>query len=102
MRRSRIKKYDDRVAIGEEHTRHNRCTSRGFSNLSVVDASGLDISLLLLVGLIGVVSMRRLRCRIDASGLRAVVGEMTWSSIVEAGVLGKLCWTRSRSSGIPL
>src|SRR6266498_4979706 len=79
MRCSRIKKYNGRVAIGEEHTRHNRCASRSFSNLSVVDASGLDGSLLLLVGLIGAVSMRGLRRRIDVSGLQAAAGEMTWS-----------------------
>src|SRR5438132_4757902 len=102
MRCSQIKKYDGRVAIGEEHTRHNRCDSRSFSNLSVVDASGLDSSLLLLVGLIGAVSMRKLRCRIDVSGLRAVAGKMTWFAAVEAGVLGKRCLRRSRSSGIPL
>src|SRR6266540_7017356 len=95
-------KVDGRVAIDEEHTRHNRCASRSFSNLSVVDVSGLDSSLLLLVGLIGVVSMRRLRCRIDVSGLRAVAGKVAWFAAVEAGVLGKRCWRWSRSSGIPL
>src|SRR6266540_4196867 len=75
MRCSRIKKYNGRVAIGEEHARHNRCASRGFSNLNVVDASGLDSSLILLVGLIGAVSIRRLRCRIDVSWLRAIAGK---------------------------
>src|SRR5438105_11180823 len=89
MRCTGIKKYDGRVAIDEEHTRHNRCASRGFSNLGVVDASGLDGSLLLLVGRIGAVSLHRLRCRIVVSGLRAAADKMTWSSTVEAGVLGK-------------
>src|SRR5438876_2121727 len=88
--------------MGKEHTRHNRCASRSFSNLSVVDASGLDSSLLLLVDLIGAVSMRRLRCRIDVSGLRAVAGKMTWFAAVEAGVLGKRFLRQSRSSDIPL
>src|SRR5438132_12324025 len=46
--------------------------------------------------------MRRLRCRIYVSELRAVAGEVAWFSAVEAGVLGKRCLRRSRSSGIPL
>src|SRR6266540_5960127 len=102
MRCSGIKKYNSRVAIGEEHTRHNRCASRGFSNLGVVDASRLDSSLLLLVDLIGAVSMRKLRRRGDVSGLRAVAGKVAWFAEVETGVLGKRCLRRSRSSGIPL
>src|SRR5438876_7297144 len=88
--------------MGKEHTRHNRCASRSFSNLSIVDASGLGSSLLLLVGLIGAVSMHRLRCRIDVSGLRAVAGKVAWFAAVEAGVVGKRCLRWSRSSGIPL
>src|SRR6266508_2927763 len=102
MRCSKNKRYMGRVPIGEEQTRHNRCASRSFSNLSVVDASGLDGSLFLLVGLIGAVSMHRLQCRRDVSGLRAVVGKMTWFATVEAGVLGKRCLRWSRSFGIPL
>src|SRR5947207_15519476 len=97
-----MKRYSDKVPRGGEHTRHNRCASRSFSNLSIVDASGLDISLLLLVDLIGAVSIRRLRCRIDVSGLQAVAGKVVWFAAVETGVLGKRCLRQSRSSGIPL
>src|SRR5438132_11371430 len=46
--------------------------------------------------------MRRLRCRIYVSELRAVAGEVAWFVTVEAWVLGKRCLRRSRSSGIPL
>src|SRR5438105_14368592 len=46
--------------------------------------------------------MRKLRCRIDMSGLRAVAGKVAWFATVEAGVLGKRCLRRSRSSSIPL
>src|SRR5947207_3567552 len=97
-----MKRYSDKVPRGGEHTRHNRCASKSFSNLGVVDASGLDSSLLLLVDLIGAVSMRKLQCRSDVSGLRAVAGKVAWFAAVETGVLGKRCLRRSRSSGIPL
>src|SRR5438105_2721594 len=46
--------------------------------------------------------MRRLQCRIDVSGLQAVAGKVAWFATVDAGVLGKRCLRRSRSSGIPL
>src|SRR6266508_3188822 len=90
------------MAIDKECTRHDGCTGFNFRNLCEVYASCLNGSFLLLVGLIGTVSLCRLRCRIDVSGLRAVAGEVAWLAVVETGVLGKRCLRRSRSSGIPL
>src|SRR6266540_7330210 len=102
MRCSRVKKYNSRVAIDKERTRHDGCTGWNFRNLCEVYASCLNGSFLLLVGLIGVVSLRRLWCRIDVSGLWAVAGEVAWLAVVETGVLGKQGLRRSRSSSIPL
>src|SRR6266540_3836360 len=102
MRCSRVKKYNSRVAIDKERTRHDGCTGWNFRNLCEVYASCLNGSFLLLVGLIGTVSLRRPRCRIDVSGLRAVAGEVVWLAAVETVVLGKQCLRRSRSSSIPL
>src|SRR6266540_4332607 len=102
MRCSRVEKYNSRVAIDKERTRHDGCTGWNFRNLCEVYAPCLNGSFLLLVGLIGVVSLHGLWCRIDVSGLRAVAGEVAWIAAVETGVLGKQCLRRSRSSGIPL
>src|SRR6266540_4335902 len=102
MRCSRVKKYNSRVAIDKERTRHDGCTSWNFRNLCEVYAPYLNCSFLLLVGLIGAVSLRRLRCRIEVLGLRAIAGEVAWLAAVETGVLGKQCLRRGRSSSIPL
>src|SRR6266540_5589573 len=102
MRCSGVKKYNSRVAIDKERTRHDGCTSWNFRNLCEVHASCLHGSSLLLVGLIGAWYLRRLWCRVDASRARAVAGEVAGSSTVVIGILSKLCWRRSRSSGVPL
>src|SRR6266508_3663384 len=102
MRCSRVKKYNSRVAIDKERTRHHGCTDWNFRNLCEVHASCLHGSSLLLVGLIGSWYLRRLWCRVDASRARAVAGEVAGSSTVVTGILSKLCWRRSRSSGVPL
>jgi len=81
--------YNSRVAIDKERTRHDGCTGWNFRNLCEVYAPCLNCSFLLLVGLIGTVSLCRLRCRIDVSGLRAIAGEVAWLAAVETGVLGK-------------
>src|SRR6266508_307177 len=83
MRCSRIKEYSDRVAIGEEHTRHNWCAGSIFRNLHVVDASSLDRSLLLLICPSRALSLSRW----EASWLWALSKKVTHFSIVEAGVL---------------
>src|SRR6266508_3285880 len=98
MRCSRIKEYSDRVAIGEEHTRHNWCAGSIFRNLHVVDASSLDRSLLLLICLSRALSLSRW----EVSWLRALSKKVSHSSTIEAGVLGSLPLWWSRSSGIPL
>src|SRR6266508_5105338 len=98
MRCSRIKEYSDRVAIGEEHTRHNWCTGSIFRNLHVVDASSLDHSLLLLICPSRALSLSRW----EASWLRALLKKVSHLSTIETGVLGSLPLWWSRSSGIPL
>src|SRR6266540_6721523 len=102
MRCPSVKKYNSRVAIDKERTRHHGCTGWNFRNLREVYASCLHGSSLLLVGLIGAWSLRRLWCRVDASRVRAVASEVAWSSTVVTGILSKLCLRRSRSSGVPL
>src|SRR6266508_2235311 len=92
---SRIKEYSDRVAIGEEHTRHNWCAGSIFRNLHVVDASSLDRSLLLLICLSRALSLSRW----EASWLRALSKKVSHFSTIETGVLGSLPLWWSRSSG---
>ena len=90
------------MAIDKERTRHHGCTGWNFINLREVYASCLHGSFLLLVGLIGMWSLRRRWCRVDASWLSARVGEVAGSSTIVAGILSKSCWRRSRSSDVPL
>src|SRR6266498_3611249 len=98
MRCSRIKKYSDKVAIGEEHTRHNWCAGSIFRNLHVVDASSLDRSLLLLIFPSRALSLSGW----EASRLWAVPKEMAHPSTIKAGVLGSLSLRWGRNFGIPL
>src|SRR5438132_12669861 len=102
MRCSRVKKYNSRVAIDNERTRHHGCTGWNFRNLCEVHASCLHGSSLLLVGLIGAWSLRGLWCRVDASRTRAVAGEVAEFSTIVTGILSKLCRRRSRNFGVPL
>src|SRR6266498_428091 len=95
---SRIKEYSDKVAIGEEHTRHNWCAGSIFRNLHVVDVSSLDHSLLLLICLSRALSLSRW----EASWLRTLSKKVTHFSTIETGVLGSLPLRWGRSSGIPL
>ena len=95
---SRIKEYSDRVAIGEEHTRHNWCAGSIFRNLHVVDAFSLDRSLLLLICPSRALSLSGWK----ASQLRALSKKVSHFSTIEAGVLGSLPLRWDRSSGIPL
>src|SRR6266540_51421 len=90
-----MEKYSDRVAIDEEHTRHNWCTGSIFRNLHVVDASSLDRSLLLLICPSKALSLSRW----EVSWLRALSKKVTHFSTVEAGVLGLLSLRWGRSFG---
>src|SRR6266540_34470 len=83
MRCSRVEKYNNRVAIGKERTRHHRCTGWNVRNLQAVDASSLVGSFLLICS-------SRAWSRREASWLRALSKKVSYLSTVEAWVLGSL------------
>src|SRR6266540_3849773 len=93
---SKIEEYSDRVAIGEEHTRHNWCAGSIFRNLHVVDTSSLDRSLLLLI------CPSRALSRWEASWLRALSKKMSHFSTIETRVLRSLPLRWGWCSGSPL
>src|SRR5438132_2248722 len=83
MRCSRVKKYNNRVAIGKERTRHHRCSGWNVRNLQAVDASSLVGSFLLICP-------SRALSRLEASWLRALSKKVSYFSTVEAWVLRSL------------
>src|SRR6266508_470183 len=83
MRCSRVEKYNNRVAIGKERTRHHRCTGWNFRNLQAVDASSLVGAFLLICPI-------RALSRWEASWLRALSKKVSNFSTVEAWVLRSL------------
>src|SRR6266511_1938948 len=83
MRCSRVEKYNNRVAIGKERTRHHRCSGWNVRNLQAVDASSLVGSFLLICP-------SRALSRREASWLRALPKKVSYFSAVEAWVLGSL------------
>src|SRR5438128_11348352 len=83
MRCSSVEKYNNRVAIGKEHTRHHRCSGWNVRNLQAVDASSLVGSLLLICP-------SRALSRREASWLRALPKKVSYFSTVEAWVLRSL------------
>src|SRR6266511_6310819 len=85
MRCSRVEKYNNRVAIGKERTRHHRCTGWNVRNLQVVDASSLVGSFLLICP-------SRALSRREASWLRALSKKVSNFSTVETWVLRALPW----------
>src|SRR5438128_6124668 len=95
MRCSRVEKYNNRVAIGKERTRHHRCSGWDVRHLQIVDASSLVGSFLLICP-------SRALSRWEASWLRALPKKVSYFSAVEAWVLGSLSLGWSWSSDIPL
>src|SRR5436190_20922296 len=83
MRCSRVEKYNNRVAIGKERTRHRRCSGWDVRHLQIVDASSLVGSFLLICP-------SRALSRWEASWLRALSKKVSYFSAVEAWVLGSL------------
>src|SRR6266498_1980407 len=79
----RVEKYNNRVAIGKERTRHHRCTGWNVRNLQAVDASSLVGSFLLICP-------SRALSRREASWLRALSKKVSNFFTVEAWVLGSL------------
>src|SRR6266498_479832 len=79
----RVEKYNNRVAIGKERTRHHRCTGWDVRHLQIVDASSLVGSFLLICP-------SRALSRREASWLRALSKKVSYLSTVEAWVLGSL------------
>src|SRR6266542_1307392 len=88
MRCSRVKKYNNRVAIGKERTRHHRCSGWNVRHLQIVDASSLVGSFLLICP-------SRALSRREASWLRALSKKVSYLPTVEAWVLGSwsLWWS---------
>ena len=95
-------KYDSKVAMGEEHTSHYRCSGNSFSYLQMVDTSYLVGSFLLLICLSRALSLCRLRCGVETSPLLALMSEVTWSSTMETGALASLPLRWCRCLRIPL
>src|SRR6266508_4193720 len=95
MRCSKVKKYNNRVAIGKEHTRHHRCSGWDVRHLQIVDASSLMGSFLLICP-------SRALSRWEASWLRALPKKVSCFSAVEAWVLGSLSLGWSWGSDILL
>ena len=90
-------KHDSRVAMGEEHTRHYRCSGNSFSYLQMVDTSYLVVSFLLPIRLSRALSLCRLRCGVETSRPPlTVASKVTWSSTMETGTLASppLRWCR--------
>src|SRR6266540_4000477 len=83
MRCSRVEKYNNRVAIGKERTRHHRCTGWNVRDLQAVEASSLVGSFLLICP-------GRALSRRKASWLRALSKKVSNFSTVEAWVLRSL------------
>src|SRR6266508_1656494 len=83
MRCSKVEKYNNRVAIGKERTRHHRCSGWNVRHLQIVDASSLVGSFLLICP-------SRALSRREASWLRALPKKVSYLSAVEAWVLGSL------------
>src|SRR6266540_7222261 len=83
MRCSRVKKYNNRVAIGKERTRHHRCSGWNVRHLQIVDASSLVGSLLLICPC-------RALSRWKASWLRAFSKKVSYFPTVETWVLRSL------------
>src|SRR5205809_7067165 len=88
MRCSRVEKYNNRVAIGKERTRHHRCSGWNVRHLQIVDASSLVGSFLLICP-------SRALSRREASWLRALPKKVSYLSAVEAWILGSLSLGRS-------
>src|SRR6266540_6024799 len=83
MRCSCVKKYNNRVAIGKERTRHHRCSGWNVRNLQAVDASSL-------VGPFLLICPGRALSRRKVSWLRALSKKVSYFSTVEAWVLRSL------------
>src|SRR5438132_9633365 len=83
MRCSRVEKYNNRVAIGKERTRHHRCSGWNVRHLQIVDASSLVGSFLLIC-------LGRALSRREASWLRALSKKVSYFPTVEAWVLRSL------------
>src|SRR6266540_3893593 len=73
MRCSRVNKYNNRVAIGKERTRHHRCSGWNVRNLQAVDASSL-------VGPFLLICPGRALSRRKASWLRSLSLGWSWCS----------------------
>src|SRR6266540_1997522 len=83
MRCSRVEKYNNRVAIGKERTRHHRRSGWDVRHLQIVDASRL-------VGPFLLICPSRALSRWKASWLRALPKKVSYFSAVEAWILGSL------------
>src|SRR6266540_3201290 len=83
MRCSRVEKYNNRVAIGKERTRHHRCSGWNVRHLQIVDASSLVGSFLLICP-------SRALSRREASWLRALPKKVSYFPTVETWVLRSL------------
>src|SRR5438105_7822772 len=83
MRCSRVEKYNNRVAIGKERTRHHRCSGWNVRHLQIVDASSLVGSLLLICP-------SRALSRWKVSWLRAFSKKVSYFPTVETWVLRSL------------
>src|SRR6266498_1321530 len=83
MRCSRVEKYNNRVAIGKERTRHHRCSGWNVRHLQIVDASSLVGSFLLICP-------SRALSRREASWLRALLKKVSYFPTVETWVLRSL------------
>src|SRR5207244_8818549 len=80
---ARVEKYNNRVAIGKERTRHHRRSGWDVRHLQIVDASRL-------VGPFLLICPSRALSRWKASWLRALPKKVSYFSAVEAWILGSL------------
>src|SRR5438105_11949204 len=83
MRCSRVEKYNNRVAIGKERTRHHRYSGWDVRHLQIVDASSLVGSFLLICP-------SRALSRREASWLRELSKKVSYVPTVETWVLRSL------------